>query len=60
LKRVNEAIPFFARDRAIRKIICTINAIERLNRVIRKFIKTRGWFPPEDAATKPIYLAIRN
>jgi transposase-like protein len=47
-------------DPVIRKIIYTTNAIESLNRMIRKSIKTRGSFPTEDAATKPIYLAIRN
>lgn len=55
-----EVIPFFAFDPAIRKIIYTTNAIESLNRIIRKSIKTRGSFPTEDAATKLIYLAIRN
>ena len=55
-----EVIPFFAFDPAIRKIIYTTNAIESLNRVIRKPIKTRGSFPTEEAATKLIYLAIRN
>ena len=55
-----EVIPFFAFDPAIRKIIYTTNAIESLNRVIRKSITTRGPFPTEDAATKLIYLAIRN
>ena len=55
-----EGIPFFAFDPAIRKIIYTNNAIESLNRVIRKSIKTRGSFPTEEAATKLIYLAIRN
>ena len=55
-----EVIPFFAFDPAIRKIIYTTNAIESLNRVIRKSIKTRGSFSTEDAATKLIYLAIRN
>ncbi|MBS1301719.1 IS256 family transposase, partial [Loktanella sp. SALINAS62] len=55
-----EVIPFFAFDPAIRKIIYTTNAIESLNRVIRKSIKTRRSFPTEDAATKLIYLAIRN
>jgi putative transposase len=49
-----EVIPFFAFDLAIRKIIYTTNAIERLNRVIRKSIKTRGSFPTEEAATKLI------
>ncbi len=55
-----EVIPFFAFDPAIRKIIYTTNAIESLNRVIRKSIKTRGSFPTDQAATKLIYLAIRN
>lgn len=55
-----EVIPFFAFDPAIRKIIYTTNAIESLNRVIRKSIETRGSFPTEEAATKLIYLAIRN
>jgi len=55
-----EVIPFFAFDPAIRKIIYTTNAIESLNRVIRKSIKTRGSFPTEEAAIKLIYLAIRN
>lgn len=55
-----DVIPFFAFDPAIRKIIYTTNAIESLNRVIRKSIKTRGSFPTEEAATKLIYLAIRN
>ena len=53
-----EVIPFFAFDPAIRKIIYTTNAIESLNRVIRKSIKTRGSFPADEAATKLIYLAI--
>lgn len=53
-----EVIPFFAFDPAIRKIIYTTNAIESLNRVIRKSIKTRGSFPTDEAATKLIYLAI--
>jgi putative transposase len=55
-----EVIPFLAFDPAIRKIIYTTNAIESLNRVIRKSIKTRGSFPTEEAATKLIFLAIRN
>ena len=56
----NEVIPFFAFPPAVRKIIYTTNAIESLNRVIRKTTKTRGSFPTDDAATKLIYLAIRN
>ena len=36
---------------------CT-NAIEALNRQLRKAIKTKGHFPNEDAARKLIYLAV--
>ena len=53
-------IPFFAYPEAVRKIIYTTNAIESLNRVIRKTTKTRGSFPTDDAAMKLIYLAIRS
>jgi putative transposase len=55
-----EVISFFAFDPAICKIIYTTNAIESLNRVIRKSIKTRGSFPTEETTMKLIYLAIRN
>jgi transposase-like protein len=55
-----EVTPFFAFDPAIRKIIHTTNAIESLNRVIRKLIETRGWFPTEEAAIKLIHLATRK
>ena len=55
-----EVIPFFAFSPEIRRIIYTTNAIESLNRIIRKAIKTRGSFPSEDAAEKLIYLAIRG
>ena len=36
------------------------NAIEALNRQLRKAIKTKGHFPNEEAAKKLIYLAIVN
>ncbi|PJN93643.1 hypothetical protein CNY89_19380 [Amaricoccus sp. HAR-UPW-R2A-40] len=45
-----EVIPFFAFSPEIRRVIYTTNAIESLNRIIRKAIKTRGSFPSEDAA----------
>ncbi len=55
-----EVTPFFAFSAAIRKIIYTTNAVESLNRVLRKTQKTKGSFPTEEAATKLIFLAIRN
>jgi transposase-like protein len=42
----------------IRKVIYTTNAIESLNSVIRKSVKTRKVFPSDDAALKIIYLAV--
>src|SRR5579871_717551 len=36
------------------------NAIEALNRQLRKALKTKGSCPSEDAARKPISLAIHN
>jgi putative transposase len=53
-------VPFFAFAPAIRKMIYTTNAVEALNRSLRKIIKTRGSFPTDDAALKLLYLAIKN
>jgi putative transposase len=41
-------------------VIYTTNAIEALNRQLRKAIKTKGHFPNEQAARKLIYLALMN
>ena len=53
-------IPFFAFPPDIRKMIYTTNAVESLNRSLRKIIKTRGSFPSDEAAMKLLYLAIQN
>lgn len=53
-------IPFFAFPPEIRRVIYTTNALESLNARVRKVIKTRGHFPTDDAATKLIWLALRN
>ena len=55
-----QIIPFLAYPEEIRKIIYTTNAIESLNRSLRKAVKTRGHFPNDQAATKLLYLAIKN
>ena len=44
----------------LRPFIPVTNAIEALNRQLRKAIKTKGHFPNEDAARKLIYLAIQT
>ena len=53
-------IPFFAFPPEIRRIIYTTNAIESVNAQLRKIIKTRGHFPSDEAASKLIWLALRN
>ena len=53
-------VPMFAFPPAIRKMIYTTNALESLHRSLRKIIKTRGSFPSDEAATKLLFLAIRN
>jgi len=52
--------PFMAFEPEVRRVIYTTNAIEALNRQLRKAIKTKGHFPTEDAARKLVYLAIQN
>jgi putative transposase len=56
----DRVIPFFAFPPAVRKVIYTTNAIESLNAQLRKTVKTRGHFPSDDAATKLLWLALRN
>jgi len=56
----DRVIPFFAFPPAIRRVIYTTNAIESVNARLRKIIKTRGHFPSDEAATKLIWLALRN
>jgi len=51
--------PFFNYPAEIRRAIYTTNAVEALNRSLRKVIKTRGAFPTEDAALKLLFLALR-
>jgi putative transposase len=52
--------PFFAFPVEIRRLIYTTNAIESLNFQLRKVIKAKGHFPNDEAATKLLYLALRN
>ena len=45
---------------AIPRVIDTTNALERVHARLRKIITTRGQFPNDEAATKLIWLAVRN
>ena len=55
-----QIIPFFAFAPAVRKIIYTTNAIEALNAKLRRAVRTRGHFPSDEAATKLIFLVLRQ
>lgn len=60
LDRWEYVSPFLAFSPEIRRVIYTTNAIEALNRQLRKAVKTKRHFPSEDAARKLLYLAIQN
>lgn len=59
-RRWEEVIPFFAFSGEVRKILYTTNAIESLHSQVRKAIRNKGHFPSDEAASKLIYLALRN
>lgn len=52
--------PAFQYPIPVRRLLSTTNAIESLHMQLRKIIKTRGHFPTDEAATKLLYLALRN
>jgi transposase-like protein len=53
-------VPFFAFPPLVRKVVYTTNVIESLHMQLRKIIKNRGHFPSDEAATKLLWLALRN
>jgi len=55
-----QIIPFLSYPDYIRKAIYTTNAIESINRSLRKVLKTKGSFPNDDSVMKILYLAMRN
>jgi len=52
-------ITFFSYPPDIRRVIYTTNAVESLNSVIRKSVKTRKLFPSDESALKVIFLAVQ-
>jgi putative transposase len=59
-RRWDEVTPFLAFPQEIRRAIYTTNAIEALNRQLRKVLKVRGHMPNDQAALKLLYMAVRN
>jgi transposase-like protein len=55
-----QVIPFLAYPPEMRRMIYTTNAIESLNSTLRPSVRTRGHFPSDEAATKLIWLQLRE
>jgi transposase-like protein len=51
---------FFDYPPALRWVIYTTNAIESLNYIFRKRLKTRGVFPNDESLVKVLYLALQQ
>jgi len=60
LRHWENIIPIFDYPMDIRRVIYTTNAIESLNRSLRKVIKTKAVFPDEESVFKLMYLALNN
>ncbi len=60
LRNWERITPFFHYPEEIRRVIYTTNAIESLNRSLRKVLKTKGSFPNDESVMKLLYLALRN
>ena len=52
--------PALAYPLPIRRSLYSTNAIESLHATLRKSLKVRGHFPSGEAASKLLYLALRN
>lgn len=60
LRHWEHIIPLFDYPADIRRVIYTTNAIESLNRSLRKVLKTKGHFPSDESVFKLLYLALSN
>jgi transposase-like protein len=60
LRHWENIIPIFDYPMDIRRVIYTTNAIESVNRSLRKVMKTKAVFPDEDSVFKLMYLAMNN
>ena len=52
--------PVFLYPLAVRRLLYSTNAIESLHSQLRKALKVRGHFPTDDAASKLLYLVLKN
>lgn len=55
-----QVVPVYAYPPALRQVLSTTNALESLHSQLRKATRVRGHFPSDEAATKLLYLVLRN
>lgn len=55
-----QVVPFFSYPLEVRRIIYTTNAIESLHSRLRKAVRVRGHFPSDEAASKLLFLVLRE
>jgi putative transposase len=55
-----EVVPFYAFPAEVRRMLYTTNAIEALNAKLRSAVRTRGYFPTDEAALKLLYLVLNR
>ena len=60
IRHWENVVPLFDYPMEIRRVIYTTNAIESVNRSLRKVIKTKAVFPSEEAVFRQMYLAMNN
>ena len=60
IRHWDNVIPIFDYPMEIRRVIYTTNAIESLNRSLRKVIKTQAIFPDEAAVCRLMYLVMNH
>jgi putative transposase len=56
----DRVISFFAFPPEVRKVVSTTNSLESVDAQLREVIETRSHFPSDNAATKRLWLALRN
>lgn len=56
----DELSVFYGFPEEIRRVIYTTNAIESVNRQLRRVLKTRGALPSDEAVMKLLYLALQR
>ena len=59
-QRVATSDPVFCLCKGTQNIVYITNAMENLHMQLRKVLKNRSHFPSDEAATKLIFLALRN